>query len=304
MRWTLIIFLALVFQPAFSQLSVSASLDTNAMLIGDQLHLRLDIESTGSERIQKVLYEQADTSKKVKWIRSSRLINNGNQYTQEIVFTVFDSGYYAFDPLKVVYAQGNQLDTALSGTLAFKVDNPPQDSTGLLDIKPIVEEPRTFEDFIPYLIGLGVVLAFFLLYRVIRRFQKGKPEKEPEPEVIRPAGEVALEKLEQLTKAQLWQKGEVKSYYSEVSFILREFIENRFDFPAIESTTYEIRKKFKGSMWQKLDLASLYEILEVADLVKFAKSNPDAEMHQKVLDKAYQFVLDAKEDDEDSSKEA
>jgi hypothetical protein len=302
MRWSFVIGLAFLFHPVFSQLNVTASLDTNAMLIGDQLHLRLDIESTGSERIQNVLYEQADTSQKVKWIRASRLINNGNRYTQEIIFTVFDSGYYAFDPLKVVYAQGNQLDTALSGTLAFKVNNPPQDSTGLLDIKPIVEEPRTFEDFIPYLIGLGIVLAFFLLYRLIRRIQKGKPERLPEPEVIRPAGEVALEKLEQLAQAQLWQKGEVKSYYSEVSFILREFLENRFDFPAIESTTYEIRKKFKGSLWQKLDLASLYEILEVADLVKFAKSNPDAETHQKVLDNAFKFVRDVKEEDKDDSK--
>lgn len=297
-KWYLILLLFLA-KSAISQVQVIARLDTNAMLIGDQMHLQLDIATSGAERIQKVAYEQIDTSQKVKWIRSTRLTQNGNGYEQDIVFTVFDSGFYAFDPVKVIYAFGNQLDTAYSGKLLFKVNNPPLDSTGLRDIKPIVEEPMTLEDFYPYMAGLGGILLLIGLYMFIRRLQKGKPEQEAEFIPSRPPHAVALEKLLLLQQEKPWEKGAVKLYYSDISTILREFIERRFGFPALESTTYEIRRKFKGTPWKKLDLDSLFKVLETADLVKFAKGIPDQATHEAVLQKAFAFVEEAKPDEEE-----
>ncbi|MCB0662446.1 MAG: hypothetical protein KDC24_06885, partial [Saprospiraceae bacterium] len=259
----------------------------------------LDIATSGAERIQKIEYEQIDTSKKVNWIRTTRLTQNGNGYEQDIVFTVFDSGYYAFDPVKVIYAAGNQLDTAYSGKLLFKVNNPAIDSTGLRDIKPIEEEPRTIEDFYPYLAGLGGLLLLVALYMFIRRLQKGKPEEETQVIPQRPPYELALEKLWVLQKEKPWEKGAVKLYYSDVSMILREFIERQFGFPAMESTTYEIRKRFKGNLWEKLNLDALYQVLETADLVKFAKGTPDENTHLEVLKKSIAFVQEATPADEE-----
>jgi hypothetical protein len=300
-KWCLILLVFLV-KPAFAQVQVIARLDTNAMLIGDQMHLQLDIATSGAERIQKIEYEQIDTSQKVKWIRTTRLTQNGNGYEQDIVFTVFDSGYYAFDPVKVIYAFGNQLDTAYSGSLLFKVDNPPLDSTGLRDIKPIVEEPMTIEDFYPYLAGLLGLLLLIGLYMFIRRLQKGKPEQEAEVIPDRPPHEVALEKLMLLREERPWEKGAIKLYYSDVSNILREFIERRFDFPALESTTYEIRKKFKGTPWKKLNLDTLFGVLETADLVKFAKGTPDEATHESVLKNAFAFVEEARPEEEEEEE--
>ncbi|WP_235921983.1 hypothetical protein [Flavobacterium phycosphaerae] len=86
--------------------------------------------------------------------------------------------------------------------------------------------------------------------------------------------------LQQLERKELWQKGEIKNYYSELTDIARNYIEEEIHIPAMESTTSELIEGLrKAAKQQKLKLsnetvANLEKVLMQADLVKFAKVKP------------------------------
>jgi predicted RNA binding protein with dsRBD fold (UPF0201 family) len=86
--------------------------------------------------------------------------------------------------------------------------------------------------------------------------------------------------LNTLEKKELWQHGEIKEYYSELTNIVRNYIEEAIEIPAMESTTYELIEGLKiASLRKKMKLSqetieNLFVVLKQADLVKFAKSKP------------------------------
>ena len=118
--------------------------------------------------------------------------------------------------------------------------------------------------------------------------------------------------LETLEKKELWQKGEVKAYYSELTDIARNYIEEAIEIPAMESTTSELIQGLRAaSVKKKMTLSqeiieNLERVLKQADLVKFAKSKPldfeiteDRNKIQKViltLDKSIPVAVEVEED--------
>ena len=104
----------------------------------------------------------------------------------------------------------------------------------------------------------------------------------------------ALSALTQLRTQQLWQKGEIKEYQSRLTYIIREYLENRYEVSALESTTDEIVKNIRSANIDLTDIDSLKRILQVADLVKFAKAKPDESIHDTFMDEAEEFVTRTK----------
>ena len=97
---------------------------------------------------------------------------------------------------------------------------------------------------------------------------------------------MALKKLNTLEDKELWQKGEVKEYQSELTFIIREYLEKRFHVNALEMTTDEIMR----AVPEEVNPDNLKNILQIADMVKFAKANPPADIHSRFMDMAYELV--------------
>ena len=140
------------------------------------------------------------------------------------------------------------------------------------------------------MVGCQIISQKLVLFEqmVQKRKRKVLPIEEFVPKI--PPHEIALEKLKKLEEEKLWQKGEVKLFHSNTTEIIREYIEQRFSIPALESTTDEILDNFK-----KVDLNGelkniLREMLVLADLVKFAKAKPLPDENEKTLQWAYQFV--------------
>ena len=107
---------------------------------------------------------------------------------------------------------------------------------------------------------------------------------------VPPAHVTALEKLNVLEKEKLWQQDKTKPYYTRLTYIFREYLENRYGVKALESTTDEIldwlkREKFSDDLTTKLR-----NTLQASDLVKFAKSKPGVDIHQNALNTAYEFI--------------
>lgn len=280
--------------------SVSAALSTNEILIGDQIKMELDISYP-----QGMSLEVADLSviEKTEGIELLKVYpvdtvpsSEGNLLHQTLILTSFDSGQYVIPQIPVSFLSGDQRQTVNTNSLLLVVNPYPvsQDTVQLQPIKGIIAEEKTIEDYYPILIGIGAVgLLAFLGYFFYRRSQN---KEEPVPVVIkRPPFEIAMEKIESLRASKLWQQNQIKAYQSELTFILREYLEERFNIKALESTSDEIVEDLKkldeiGEDWR----GELNKILQTADLVKFAKAIPPVEVHAAGLDKLEAFVVQTK----------
>jgi hypothetical protein len=132
----------------------------------------------------------------------------------------------------------------------------------------------------------------FIIYHFVRK------KKKPEEKIIEipiPAHEIALKELSALQSKKLWQAGKIKTYQSELTHIVRAYLENRYNILALESTTGEIIKEVNSLGVSPTLVETLDEILNVADLVKFAKARPEASIHQAFMEKAEEFILETQE---------
>ena len=303
----LFLFLCLLTQVAGAQ-SVSAALSKNEILIGDQIKMELDISYPAG-----MTFEVADLSgiEKTEGIELLNVYpvdtvpsNEGNLLHQTLILTSFDSGQYLIPQIPVSFLRGEQRQTINTNTLLLIVNPYPvsQDTVQLQPIKGIIAEEKTIEDYLPVLIGIvAVALLTFLGFFLYRRSQN---REEPEPLVIRrPPYEVAMSKIEALRSSKLWQQNKIKVYQSELTFILREYLEDRFKVKALESTTDEIIESIDTLEVDEKWLDELKKILQTADLVKFAKAIPPIEVHAAGLDKLENFVVETQPSIEEQDPE-
>jgi hypothetical protein len=170
------------------------------------------------------------------------------------------------------------------------------DSLALHPIKDIMIEEANISDYLKYIYGFLVALA---LAGIGYYFYKRKKNQEntpiyQEPIILPSADEKAMEALTVLKTKQLWQQGYIKEYQSSLTEIIRTYLEDRYVFDALEMTTDEIIAQLKSTDFDQQYKDNLKEILQVADLVKFAKATPDENIHQIFMDKAVDFVINTK----------
>ena len=199
----------------------------------------------------------------------------------------------------VVYSKNGVQDQEISEDQAVVFVAPPgglpavQDSIDIAPIKNIKEEPANLSDFIFYIILIGLAILLGFIYWLYIRYTKKKEERKlvvKEPDIFVPAHEVALEKLTDLRDRELWQKGEIKQYQSELTHIIREYLEGRYEIAALESTTDEIVRDLMKELVDQGDIVSIKRILQVADLVKFAKAIPEKNIHESFMNDAESLV--------------
>jgi ABC-type anion transport system duplicated permease subunit len=206
---------------------------------------------------------------------------------------IYDVGQYRI-PNPGLIIDGNQVPLPTSSPLITvylpdEIQSMAQDSLAIAPIQTIIEEPLTLEDFKLPLIALGILLASIALIYFFRSRRKD-PSIHHAPEVQDPAHVIARRQLYELKDKELWQKGEIKSYQSELTHIIREYIENRYDIRALEMTTYEILDVVPN----EVDQNKLRNILQIADMVKFAKADPPVDIHARFMDQAFEIVEETK----------
>ncbi len=219
-------------------------------------------------------------------------------YQNTFTFRLWDPGEIIMLYPPVIYSQnGIQDQYSVSEQARIIVAPPggvmPRDSMNIQEIKPIIEEPVKLSDYMIYFILLGLVLIGGLIYWWYSNYEKNKAAKQAAqitPPPVVPAHEIALDKLNTLKSQQLWQKGKIKEYQSQLTYIVREYLENRYGILALESTTAEIINQHIQGLLDGKDIASLQRILQVADLVKFAKAKPEDDIHESFMNEALIFV--------------
>ena len=283
MKLKLYIFFLLLSTSLFAQ-KVTTSIDKTKNKIGAEFQLTLKTEV---DTLSKVKFPSAKNFGTLEVIQSYKMdtVKKGSRYEliKKYGLTQFDSGKYTIPRLQVfINGKPNLTDSIRVEVNAVAVDTLKQK---MYDIKDIAQVENPLGSWWIYLLLLfAIAVIGFFVYRFIKKRQN---REKVEVIVYKSPIEKATSLLQQLETKELWQKGEVKNYYSELTEIARNYIEEEINIPAMESTTSELIEGLRNAAkHKKLKLSNetvsnLEKVLMQADLVKFAKTKPlDYEMEE------------------------
>jgi len=230
-------------------------------------------------------------------IQTKEIDNNREEITQTIILQPFEPGGWELPPV-LYYIDG---DTSKSNQEKLLVDSMKVDPKGKIkDFKPIVGVPFKILDYIPNVIAnywwawlAGILLLAFAIFAYLKWYKKGVNPFKPVKKRLPPYEEAMLA-LNNLKKRQLWQNGQEKEYYTQLTDILRVYIDRRFGINAVEMTSQEIMKSLQENEETHLHKEKLSEVLEIADFVKFAKMRTIANDNEMSFQRVLNFVEQTK----------
>ena len=281
----------------YSHAQVTSQVDTTTIKIGEQINYKIKVEADSSALVvfpegqtfmplEAVEALDIDTTKKDTRLVLSRIYK----------LTQFDSGSYTIPRQKIIIGDKSFFTDSLKVDVnAIEVDTTKQK---LYDIKPIIEvEKRSSKWWLYLLVIIAIIgLIAFLLYWFIWR---QKPLTEEEEIALLPAYDRAKLALKKLDESSYLVRSEVKEYYSELTMVIRKYLDEKIYDRSLESTTdelisrLELLKEGNQFAFTKETIHNLETILKRADLVKFAKSAPDTaliEMDRATIEKEIDSV--------------
>lgn len=300
--WFTILNLFIFSAVAQIQPAVDLNQSTKKILIGEQLKVGYTLKVNASDSVKLPLF--TDTLRKeVEIVNASKVDTSFDEndvsvkiFKQTLTLTSFDSGYHAVKPIH--FFINNQL--VESQPFLVEVHTVQLTQQELKDIKSPFEAELTLLDYLKlyWLYILGSLAAIGVIALIIWYLKtREKPIIEQiiqKPQI--PPHVIALEKLTELQKKKLWQSGDLKGYYSSLTTIIREYIELRYNILALEQTTSEILSDLSQKQEIAIELKEkLKELLQLADLVKFAKMKTLAEENEKLFTYAKIFIEETKQ---------
>ena len=279
-------------------LIVSATLDSTTLFIGDQtdLHLRA-IGEVDEQVAMPVLDKELIPGVEIvdRTIVDTLSLKDGRvQYDQYLTLTSFEDSLFYIAPLPFVSGD----DTVWSEGLTLNVVQPfEMDTTdmAITDIKGVYKAPiwwwGIFRWVLLALLLAGVGVAGYYLITYLQSRKREEEGKVVMSEPLRPADEVALEKLDAIKEKKIWQQGQVKEYHTQLTDVVREYIARRFEVSSVEQTSDETLRDIRPLLSERKDLYDqLRKMLTLADLVKFAKWSTTPDENELSLRNAYTFV--------------
>jgi hypothetical protein len=288
----------LLLWPILAQAQVpSASLDTAVLRIGEQVELLLSIDLPTDAPAGMVnwpvfgdtLINQLEVVRKgpVDSVQDAA----GLHLTQRIFLTSFDTGHWAIPPFTfVVSGSPQETRPLLIEVRSVALDDPMVQRPA----KTIYEVPFSIgywirAHLVELLAGLGalvlIIAGLFYLTRKRKTVPAPVVEAPMEPVHLR-----TLRSLRELDASRLWQQGEHKAYHSRITDLLRSYIEERYQVPAMESSTDELLQELGVSPMNNEQRTHLENMLRLADLVKFAKAKPTPAENEQMMAGAIRFV--------------
>lgn len=283
----------------------SLHIDTKEMRIGEHANLTFELSVDSGYDVEMQIPEALTSDIEVLEKKIHRTVDaNGREtYRSECVITSFVDSLQVIPPV-IAKVNGDEYYT---NTTALMVNSVPVDTTNLKNIKgfrPVWQVELTWEEYrdAVYLSFLLVVLMGLLAWIVIRymnnkpiiRIVREKPRK--------PSHFTALQKIDEIKSDDaLHSEENVKDYYTRLTDTLREYMHNRYKFNAADMTTGEIIENLLRFN-DKEAIKELREILEVADLVKFAKMKPSLNENDRNMLYAIDFVNATKDIEEENQK--
>lgn len=284
----------------FGEVHVTATIDTARMVVGDRHTLRITVEPVGSSVVTfPTLEELTSGAIEALEIHVDTLRDPSGtvrRLEQQVTLTSFDEGVHPINNI-VVHLHTLQGDIALAPTekLFLNVGYVAEADTNTCVMKAdemYYNEPPTFREVMRWpLLGLLVAAVIAAIIWIVKRRKANKPVFVlPKAKPV-PADKRALSELESLRRKELWQKGLIKRYYTDMTDIVRRYLRNMYGIKAGEMTSRQTLRAFHGiADWTEESETLLRQLLQKADMVKFAKSTPESYEHDQAMQFAVDFV--------------
>ncbi len=287
---SLLFIILLALPVSAQQITVKAVTDSSKYKVGDYITYKLEFAYDKNIRINYPSVK--DSVKNLEFIKeelpskseSDKKVMENRIY----IFSKYDSSIVNIPSYKVYYTDGQTQNFVTVNPVTLTVEKIAVDTTkDILDVKPPVEIPF---NWVLALIIFGIAAALAIAgYYIYKHYKsKNQPKAKPEPKI--PPYELALIELKSLNEKQLWQKGQIKEYHSEITEIVRRYFEARFGFLALEMTTGEVLKCLEQSREGYAVNQLAEKFLGNADLVKFAKFVPMPSVNSEMMEQALEIV--------------
>ena len=292
---TLAFFCLISFLPisGFAQNSpkISSEIDTVSIKIGEQIQYKITVEADSTDIVH---FPEGQTFSPLETVEALMIdtTKNKNRVILQRIYalTQFDSGAYTIPRQRIAINE----QPFFTDSFQIKVADVVVDTTKqkMYDIKPLIKVERNnaklWWTIFWVLLALGVIGGLVYWF-----FLRKKPLTEEEKEALLPPYDRALLELKKLENSRYLIQDEYKKYYSELTDIVRSYLEEDVNVSALESTTSELITKLEvlkdsGELnLQDETIEQFQKILQTADLVKFAKSKPAvsvAEQDRKLVE--------------------
>jgi len=297
-----ILFLALKSIVFCQMLTIEAKLDSNKFLIGDQVKLNLFVTKSKSIKINfPVLTDSlAQGVEIVERNKPDTISKNGDiiKLKQTYLITSFDSGSHTIPRIPFEFLHDTITDTVFTDSILFYVNTLKVDTASkkIYDIKAPFDEPFSLMEILGYIVwGLAGLILIILGIYIYRKFKKKEPLIKIPKKLADPPHVIALRELDALKEKKLWQNNHFKKYHTELTDIIRKYIESRFTIQAMEMTSFEIINSFLNEKYiTDQNISELRQLLTLADFVKFAKAQPLPDENDLCIRNAYKFVNETK----------
>lgn len=288
--------------------TVKARLDSLQIMMGRITTLRMEVVQDAAAKGGFLMFRDVrpdgvvgvcgdSVELRTAFKRDTANVGSGRiQINYEIPVQAFDSGLYRLP--EFIYVAGK--DTARSNRVSLKVIPVDVNADDPISDYATVAEPdgKSIFDILPdavvnywwaWLILLIFIALFIYGYMLYKKRGSILPRK-PEPTPY----ERAMKALEELKKRNLWENGMEREYFTQLTEILRQYLDGRFGINAMEMTTRQINETLAANPEVKEKRGYMREILDMADFVKFARVRPLPADNVAAFDKAVAFVEETK----------
>ncbi len=281
------------------RLTVEYAIDRETIMVGDPVELvvtayyptngTLELPEIGKEKDIVVLrrdWEQIP--------REDGLAQSESRYS----LTSFRLGDYTVSTNAITCTVGEQVFTTNFPSIVLHIESslPADASSEIADIKPSRKLPGRIPRWI--WIVLGSAFVAFLVGLIVSKLWRNREILIPATPPV-PPDVIALNALQALKNKALLEKDECEPFYTELSLILRTYLEGRFHLNAPDETTEEIVEEMSRSPeLNGTQRNILQEFMRQADMVKFAKGHPDRNTMETAFDTTKQFVQETRIVDE------
>jgi hypothetical protein len=305
MRASMAILIALFAASLAEAAAISSQLQPATATIGDPLELIVRLDGVNNRPIQSVIpggdgFELLDV--------------DSSTFAQDNIlrfhYAIYDTGVFHSPELAFAVGQGANAETLRTESHQVRIYSVLPDTASVIRAnKPNREPEFSLLDeliekgkwIVPLLLLAGIVYG---LWWWMKRRRKAAGGLQEIPKIVLPAHQIAVTELIALRDKKYPERGMLKEFYSEFSEIIRRYIENRYGFPALEMTTYELEYKFDAPEFPSLLIRRLLPALRESDLVKFAKFIPDPASCKQQLELGFEVVDATRERQEELTQEA
>ncbi|MCD8296909.1 MAG: BatD family protein [Prevotella sp.] len=287
-----------------AQVFVESKIDSIQILIGEQTDLTLSVTAKKGAKVKMPSYKpqqqitqgvevvemlKADTLK-----QDNGLVKISKRYT----LTSFDESLYYLPPM-AVEVDGKKYQ---SKSLALKVLTVPVDTLHpekFFPPKDVQDNPFLWSEWVMlFLFSVIFVLLNLFIYYLWTCLKDNKPVIARVRIIKRVLPhQKALKEIERIREEKMSISEDQKTYYTQLTDVIRNYIKGRFGFNAMEMTSLEIIAHLREYGDQKM-IDELKELFVTADLVKFAKYSTLINENDANLVSAIEFINSTKQENQ------